>query len=226
MARTSEETFSARLDCHYLLRAPERVNAGTPLVVTLHGFGANPEAMLPLTARLFPGEPVIASVQGPYPFFLPGPDRKVGYGWITSRHSGESIRLHHDMVSHVLESAGSRFGIDPARRLLVGFSQSVALNYRFAATCPDAVRGVIAICGGLPGDWETGAYQPVRASILHIARSGDEYYSPDVTGEYEQRLRRRAADVEFHLLDGGHQMPSAAQPLVAGWLRRTLGASR
>ena len=40
---------------------------------------------------------------------------------------------------------------DRALRILVGFSQSVSLNYRFAATCPDAVRGVIAGVG-LAGD--------------------------------------------------------------------------
>ena len=47
-----DRTFSARLDSHYLLQAPDLVDARTPLVVTLHGFGANPETMLRLTARL------------------------------------------------------------------------------------------------------------------------------------------------------------------------------
>lgn len=222
MAKTSEHTFSARLDCHYLLRTPEVVDHLTPLVLTLHGFGMNPEIMLELTARLFDSEPVIAALQGPYQFFLPPPDRHVGYGWITSRHSAESVRLHHEMVSHVLEEAGGLFGIEPARRVLVGFSQSVGVNYRFAETYPDAVRGVIAICGGLPGDWETGAYQPVQASLLHIARREDEYYPASVTEQYPDRLRRRAADVEFHLLDGGHQMPSGGKRVVGPWLERIL----
>jgi len=222
MTHVTDRIFSARLDCHYLLQAPEVVNRDTPLVVTLHGFGMNPEIMLQLTARLFDTAPVIVSLQGPYPFFLPTPTRDVGYGWITSRYSAESVRLHHDMVSHVLEEAGAQFGIPPARRVLAGFSQPVGLNYRFAATCPGAVRGVIAICGGLPGDWETGAYQPVHAALLHIARRQDEYYKPDVTGLYPERLRRRAGDVEFHLIDGGHQMPSTGRQYVAPWLQRIL----
>jgi phospholipase/carboxylesterase len=222
MPHVSDRTFSARLDCHYLLRAPEVSDSQTPLVVTLHGFGMNPEIMLELTARLFDSEPVMAAVQGPYPFFLPPPDRNVGYGWITSRHSAESVRLHHDMVSHVLEEAGGQLGIEPARRFLLGFSQSVGLNYRFAATYPEAVRGVIAICGGLPGDWETGTYRPVGASLLHIARRGDEYYPPVATEQFTARLRKRAADVEFHLLEGGHQMPSNGKRVVGPWLRRIL----
>ena len=225
MAHVTDHAFSARLDCHYLLQAPDAVDSRTPLVVTLHGFGMNPEIMLQLTARLFDAAPVIVSLQGPYPFFLPTPARDVGYGWVTSRHSAESVRLHHDMVSHVLEEAGRRFEIPPAQRVLVGFSQPVGLNYRFAATCPEAVRGVIAICGGLPGDWDAGAYQPVRAALLHIARREDEYYKPEVTEKYAERLLRRAADVEFHLIDGAHQMPSTGRRYVVPWLQRILGGA-
>jgi phospholipase/carboxylesterase len=222
MADIEGRTFSARLDCHYLLRAPAVVDAKTPLVVTLHGFGGNAETMLQLTSRLFDRPPVIASLQGPNQFFLPPDTRNVGYGWVTSRRPAESIRLHHDMVLHVAEAVGREFGISPNQRVLVGFSQSVSLNYRFVATYPDAIRGVIGICGGLPGDWDTDTYQPVTAALLHIARSGDEYYPPLATEQYAERLRRRAADVEFHLIDGGHQMPSSGARIVEPWLRRIL----
>ena len=217
-----DRTFSVRLDCHYLLGVPDLVDARTPLVVTLHGFGGNPETMRRLTARLFDTPPVIAALQGPYQFFLGTKTQDVGYGWITNRRPVESIRLHRDMALHVLDEAGREFGIPPERRLLAGFSQAVALNYRLAATCPGAVRGVIAICGGLPGDWEEGDYRTVNSAVVHIARRQDEYYPPSVTEHYSDRLRRRAPDVEFHLIDGGHQMPSDGKSLVRPWLQRIL----
>jgi predicted esterase len=222
MSKIQDRTFSARLDCHYLLHTPDVVDAHTLLVVTLHGFGANPGAMVQPTSRLFEGQPVIASLQGPNQFFLRDAARDVGYGWITSRRPAESIRLHQDMVLHVADEAGAHFGIPRERRLLVGFSQSVALNYRFVASYPDAVRGVVGICGGLPVDWEDGAYQPVTAAVLHIARRGDEYYPPSATEHYAERLRRRTPDVEFHQIDGGHKMPSNGSGIVAPWLRRIL----
>jgi predicted esterase len=126
------------------------------------------------------------------------------------------------MVLHVLDEAGSQFDIPPARRLLLGFSQAVALNYRLAATCPEALRGVIAVCGGLPGDWDEGDYRTVSAAILHLARDQDEYYPSNVSVHYPERLRRRAADVEFHLVGGGHQMPSGGKTLVGPWMERIL----
>jgi predicted esterase len=104
--------------------------------------------------------------------------------------------------------------------MLLGFSQPVGLNYRFAATHPAAVRGVIGICGGLPGNWEEGPYQRTRAALLHIARREDQFYKPDATGHYAERLRLRADDVEFHMLEGGHRFPSKAGPLVEQWIAR------
>jgi len=216
-------TFAARLDCHYLLRQPDIVDSRTILVVALHGFGQNPETMLQQTAGLFGSAPVIASMQGPNQFFLDRETFKVGYCWNTNRHTGSSIRLHHEMVRHVLSEAGREYGIPAERRILLGFSQPVSLNYRFAATCPEAVRGVVGVCGGLPGDWETGRYSPVRASVLHIARRQDEFYPAAITEQYPEKLRLRIVDLEFHLLEGSHRIPSQGHTVVEGWLKRILG---
>ena len=96
MGEILDRTFSARLDCHYFLLEPD-ADSPSPLVLTLHGFGANPRAMLQPTARLFERQPVIAALQGPNQFFLRAGNRDVGYGWITNSPA-ESIRMHHEIV--------------------------------------------------------------------------------------------------------------------------------
>ena len=213
-------TFSARLDCHYLLRAAAEADGSTLLVAALHGFGSNPEVMLRLTEGLLGPRPVIASIQAPSQFFLSQHASEVGYCWATQKHSDESVRLHHEMLLHVLDEAGREYGIPPARRLLAGFSQPVGMNYRFAATHPEAVRGVIGICGGVPKNWEDGDYGRASAALMHIARREDEIFPPPVTEKYGDRLRLRADDVEFHMLEGGHKFPSKAGPIVEPWIER------
>jgi predicted esterase len=219
-------TFSARLDCRYLLHTPQQIDGATLLVAALHGFGSNPEVMLRLTGGLIGERHVIAALEGPYQFFLSKTSSEVGYGWATHKRSESSVRLHHEMLLHVFDEVGRYCGIPRERRLLVGFSQPVGMNYRFAATHPDAVRGVIGICGGVPKNWEEGPYKKVSAALLHIARTEDEFYKPEVTEKYADRLRLRADDVEFHMLDGGHRFPSKAGPIVEQWLQRILGAPR
>jgi len=217
-----ERTFSARLGCRYLLHAPDEIGPSTVLVAALHGFSQNPEDMLSLTREMVGPHHAIAAIEGPYAFFLGMGTDKVGYGWITSRRPAESIRLHHEMVGHVLEEAGRELAIPAQRRVLLGFSQSVSLNYRFAAAHPDYVRGVAAICGALPGDWDDARPIPLRPAVLHIARSDDEFYPTERTEQYARRLRLRCDDVEFQLLPGGHRFPSRAGPIWESWLDRIL----
>ena len=211
-------TFSARVDCHYIVQAPEDPDDLTT-VFTLHGYGMDAATMLRLTSLWFPRTRIVA-LQAPHPFYRDILTREVGYSWATAAHSDESVRLHHDMLLHVMDASPA----PPERRLLVGFSQPVGLNYRFAASYPFEVRGVIGVCGGLPGNWESGNYLPVDASLLHIARTDDDVYRAVVTRDYEQRLRLRAADVEFLELPGTHRFPSLAQPAVADWMRRKFPA--
>ena len=213
-------TFTARLDCQYLLHTPEETGPRTLLLAALHGFGGTAEEMLRLTGILAGEGHVIASLQGPNQFFLPAKKDDAGYGWGACRQHDSSVRLHHEMVSYVLNQAGRECGIPPARRVLVGFSQSVALNYRFAATCPAAVGGVIGLCGGVPGNWEAGPFGKVAAAVLHIARDRDEYYPREVARGFPERLRLRAPEVEFHMIDGPHRFPSKAAPIVTRWLDR------
>jgi predicted esterase len=215
-------TFSARLDCHYLLYVPPGIDASTLLVAALHGFGSNPEIMLRLTQNLLGPRHAIAAIQAPSQFFLGQHSSEVGYCWATHKHSEESVRLHHDMLLYVLDEVGRQHAIPAGRRVIVGFSQPVGLNYRFAATHPEAVRGVIGICGGVPKNWEEGPYQRVSAALLHIARQEDEFYPPAVTERYAERLRLRADDVEFHMLEGGHKFPSKAGPIAEKWMERVL----
>jgi predicted esterase len=164
---------------------------------------------------------VIASIQAPSQFYLKQtPESPVGYCWATHAHSDESVRVHHEMLLAVIGEMEERFHIPASRRLLVGFSQPVGLNYRFAATHPSQVRGVIGICGGVPKNWEEGPYQRASAALLHIARREDEIFPPAVTEKYAERLRLRADDVEFHLLDGGHRFPSKGGVIVDRWLER------
>ena len=215
-------SFTARLDCRYLVYAPETIDDRTVLAVTLHGFSANPEVMLRLTAGMMGPRHVIVAVQGPNQFYLGMASNEVGYGWATHKHPDSSVRLHHDMLLSVLNDAGREYGIPAGRRILAGFSQPVGMNYRFAATHPAEIRGVIGICGGIPRNWEEGNYKPVTAAVLHIARREDEFYKPEVTERYPDRLRLRAADVEFHMLEGGHRFPSKARPIAEAWLARVM----
>ncbi len=222
-----QQTFTAELECRYLLHIPENVDRNSLLVITLHGYSSNPEAMLRLTGGLVGDGHVIAALQAPNQHYvadgLPNRQSVPGYNWGISPHRESAVRLHHDMLLRTLDSLRERFKMGKERCLLVGFSQPVGLNYRFAGTHPREVAGIIGLCGGVPRDWEEDKYQPVQAPVLHISRDQDEFYPVEMVTKFAERLRRHAADVEFHLLEGPHRFPSKAGGIVRAWTDRVFG---
>jgi predicted esterase len=198
------------------------LDQNTPLVLTLHGFGSNPEVMLRLTKMAIGEACLIASLRAPNQHYVSGnpASDEVGYNWGTRAHPEINIRQHHDIVRAVAASLQARFGVPATQTILMGFSQPVGLNYRFIGTYPTEAAGVIGICGGVPKDWEEDKYHSVAAPILHIARSEDEFFPADVARGFPARLRHHASDVEFQMLPGGHRFPSKAAPLIQAWIGR------
>ena len=133
----------------------------------------------------------------------------------------DAVLLHHQMVSTVLKRFHSELGILAERILLFGYSQSVGLNYRFVGTHPNAVGGIVGICGGVPKDWEEAdRYQTVATPILHIARDQDEYFPVTVSSGFKQRLEAHATNVTFYTMEGPHRFPSKAGELIVPWMER------
>lgn len=216
------ESVQVSLEANYVLHLPKEVDSQTVLVLTLHGYGSNPEEMLRLSLPALGENCVVASLRGPNHYYLSGnpATETVGYNWGTRPHAELNIRLHHEIVRAVAAQLRARFSIPARRTLLMGFSQPVGLNYRFIGTHPEQAGGILALCGGVPKDWEEDKYQPVPAPILHISRSEDEFFPEQVARGFSDRLRCHAADVEFHLLPGTHRFPSKAMPLIRDWMAR------
>lgn len=224
-----DKTFPQEILIHYSLRLPPGFSRRRrwPLLVALHGYEGNKDSMLRLAAKIAGDRFVIASLQGPYQFLVRKETNgrsevRVGFGWLTRYEPEDSIALHHQNVQHVIDEASREYGIDHRRVFLLGFSQSVSLNYRFVFTYPDVIRGVVAICGGIPGDYERREYQRTNTDVLHVAADADEFYDLERVKTFEPALKRRAAGVELRIYKGGHAVPLPAVKHIARWLNERI----
>src|SRR5437762_888705 len=201
-----ERKLTAQINLYYDVIAPPSRPA--PLLVALHGYGASKWHAMREAKMIAPEGFALATLQGPHqhlrePKEQGGPLR-FGFGWLSSYRPEESVTIHHQALFEMISQLTDERVADRNNIFLLGFSQSCALNYRFAFTHPNVLRGVIGICGGLPGDWETSElYQPTDAAVFHLAGKGDEYYPPSRVESYESQLRQRAKDVEFRSYDAG-----------------------
>jgi predicted esterase len=192
------------------------------LVIALHGYGMTAPRMLDLTRDLIGAEPALVAVEAPNAAHL-GPDPRTagtGYNWGIRETTEFHIDFHHRIVSSILKWAGSAFPIDPRRTVLAGFSQPVGLNYRYAAGFPESIGGVLALCGGVPEEWDRHAVRPLPLSVLHVARTEDVFYPLDTIDVFDRRLRRSVHHVEMLRLPGKHRFPLQASADVRAWLRQ------
>jgi phospholipase/carboxylesterase len=218
-----ERTLAVQTQLYCDVVMPAAVPA--PLLITLHGYGASKWHAL-REAQLIAAEGfALAALQGPHqhlrePKEKGGPLR-YGFGWLTNFRPEESVALHHRALLDLIATVIDEGVADPKRIFLLGFSQSCALNYRFAFTHPDVLRGVIGICGGLPGDWESSQlYKQTGAAVFHLSGERDEFYSPARVENFAGQLRQRAAEVEFRSYDAAHEIVPAMRDDLRAWLRQ------
>src|SRR2546423_2414037 len=216
-----EQKLTAQINLYYDVIA--HASRPAPLLIALHGYGASKWHAMREAKMIAPEGFALAALQGPHqhlrePKQKGGPLR-FGFGWLTNYRPEESVAIHHRALVEMIEALTLEGAIDSKQIFLLGFSQSCALNYRLAFTHSNILRGVIGICGGLPGDWETSElYQPTDAAVFHLAGARDEYYGPARVENYAAQLRMRARDVEVRSYDAGHEISPAMRDDIREWI--------
>lgn len=219
-----ERTTQQCTNLYYDLYVPDG-DAATPrpMLVAFHGYEGNKESMMALAQRINSNDLIIASVQGPNGFFVRSDGEtakpKIGFGWMMQYKAEETIRLHHQTLLSVIEQTAAEHAVNRERIFLLAFSQSVSLNYRFAFTYPGIVRGVIGVCGGIPGDWDQDKYHDSDTDLLIIAGETDEFYPLERTRAFKEAMSRRSPSVEFRSFAAGHVFPRESLAVIDQWIK-------
>jgi predicted esterase len=205
---STDLTMRAEINLYYDLYVPENNSKPAPLLITVHGYGAHKRYMMREARSITSENFVIVSLQGPHQHFRKTDDGyRVGFGWLTDHKPEEYIQIHHRFVLDVIDGLASRQLIDRSRIVLHGFSQSCALNFRFAFTYPDVLRAVIGVCGGIPGDLDINpAYQPFTAQTLYLYGNDDEFYSLEKFREFDQKLNERLTNYRSKQYEAKHEI--------------------
>ena len=218
----NERTIPAQINLYYDVIAGHARPA--PLLIALHGYGASKWHAMREAKMIAPEGFAIASLQGPHQHLREpkekGAPLRYGFGWLTNFHPDDSVGVHHRGLLDIVDTLVSEGIADPNRIFLLGFSQSCALNYRFAFTHADVLRGVIGISGGLPGDWESAPYKQTDTAVFHLTGGRDEFYPPSRVANYAAQLRQRAKDVEFRSYDAAHEISPAMRSDIREWLKQ------
>src|SRR6267378_6629058 len=140
-----ERSLKAQINLYYDLHKPAELPA--PLLIALHGYGANKRQMMREAQQMAPENFAIASLQGFHQHMKepkePGGPLRFGFGWLTNFQPDESVAVHHKALLDLIAGLVAEGLAYSNRIFLLGFSQTCALNFRFAFTHPNVLRGVI-----------------------------------------------------------------------------------
>jgi phospholipase/carboxylesterase len=196
-----------------------------PLLVMLHGIGADECDLRPL-ARFLDPRLVVASLRAPHGY-------GAGYSWfpIAFRRDGEVVpdvaaaRASLDAAVAWLAAAPARLGTDPARTYLLGFSQGAMMSLGVLVTAPDRLRGVIALSGRFaPTLFEAAAPADAVARIPVLVAHGlyDDVLPVTHGRGVRATLASRTTDLTYQEFPIGHEISPDEVDLIARWLAARL----
>jgi len=213
--------LTAEIKLYYDLYVPENLEKPAPLLLAVHGYGAHKRYMMREARLVTPENFVVASIQAPHQHYRQtDAGYKVGFGWLTDFKSDESVALHHNFALRLIKNLAEMNLIDEKQIYLYGFSQACALNFRFAFTYPDAVRGVIGMCGGIPSDLDQNEiYKDLAAAVFYLYGDTDEFYPLEKFQSFEQKLKGRLPNFQAKHYQAKHEITDEMRDDMKTWLK-------
>jgi phospholipase/carboxylesterase len=188
-----------------------------------HGRGADELDLLPLADALDPQQRLHV-VAPRAPLTLPGGP---GYHWYLVPRVGypdpDTFRAAYQALAGFHDELWQRFGLEPERTVLGGFSMGSVMSYSLGLG-PDrpAPAGILAFSGFVP-TVEGWAPQIPRSTAVFIAHGRAD---PIMDVEFARTARRllegSGMSVDYHESDVGHTIDPLTIRPAEDWLRRAI----
>jgi phospholipase/carboxylesterase len=222
----------------YAVRAATASFGASPaLLLLLHGTGDNEQGLLGAIGQLAPPDTVVVSLRGP----LQAPFG--GFRWFEGYSSApeqvaldKTVGSSSDAVLAFVEAAPAKFGIDPKRVFLLGFSQGATLVWTTLLSRwsrPGLIAGGLALSGRLfPELMQAGTSLHARLAdptqlkdVPIFASHGvqDSVTPVDIGRSNERLLRDWAPAAGFTYKEdpaADHEISRAVATSIFQWLRR------
>ena len=220
MSRVESPTFVERVV------APRTPGPGAPpLLVLLHGIGADENDLLPLAHVLDPRLSVVG-LRAPRPY-------QVGYAWFHIDWTADGsvvpdVAQARETLGDLLRwvaAAPARLGTDPGRLYLLGFSQGAMMSLGVLGTTPELLAGVIALSGrNIDRLFDAPATPDAIARVpLFVAHGTYDDLLPLANGRgIRDRLEPLVRDFTYREYAVAHGIADDEVRDVAAWLRERL----
>ncbi|HYQ82230.1 MAG TPA: alpha/beta hydrolase-fold protein [Anaeromyxobacteraceae bacterium] len=212
----------------HLVRRPAAPGERPPLLVLLHGIGADERDLFGLAGHL-DGRFLVVSARAPFEA------EPMGYAWfaidwsaLPPRADLAQARESLDRLQRFLGEAAGAYGADPAGVHLLGFSQGASMALAAALARPDLVRSVVAHSGRLLRPLLPAAPARGLDGLPVLLQHGrhDPVVPLAFADEAQGLLRPLGVALTRRDYDLGHEVGADSLRDLAGWLAERLDSPR
>lgn len=201
-----------------------------PLLLLLHGFGANEHDLFGLADEL-DSRFTVVSVRAPLSL------GNGGYAWFPIAFTDKGIKVldtksavvSRDLILNFLDELPKLYAIDSKQIYLMGFSQGSSMAYSIALTEPEKIAGMVAMSGRLPDERLISVASVARLKNLPVFVSHglyDEILPIHNGRESEARLRELQLNVSYKEYPMAHQVTTESLSDISNWLTEQLNQSQ
>ncbi len=195
-----------------------------PLVIMLHGFGANMQDLAGLAPAINATGYVYACPNAPIPFQL-GPGQ-TGFGWMAPRGGGTAEETANSvkLLSDFFDTVFQRFNVSPGQALLMGFSQGGGMTYRCGLGRAEHFAGLAALSATLPDEDELTPLLPQERNQPIFIGHGrfDQMVTDDTAQSAKSFLESNGYSPDFHIYDMAHEISGEELSDLVPWIAKVL----
>ena len=195
-----------------------------PLVIMLHGFGANMQDLAGLAPAINATGYVYACPNAPIPFQL-GPGQ-TGFGWMTPRGCGSAEETANSvkLLSDFFDTVFQQFNVSPGQALLMGFSQGGGMTYRCGLGRAEHFAGLAALSATLPDEEELTPLLPQERNQPIFIGHGrfDQMVTDDTAQSAKAFLESNGYSPDFHIYNMAHEISGEELSDLAPWIAKVL----
>ncbi|RZK37264.1 MAG: esterase [Pedobacter sp.] len=216
-----EATKGTEMVLHYKVELPEGQQEKPALILLMHGVGSNEEDMFRYADEII-GNVIVVSARAP---FTIAQDR---YAWFALEVNGgvrkineEQAEKSRQIINIFVNQLSEKYGIDPQRIYIGGFSQGGIMAYSVGLTYPKKFAGIFAFSSRLLSEVKPvikGEKELAHLKIFIAHGTQDQTLVVEYGRDAKEYLAPMLPKLEYHEYEMGHTIISEELEDFKIWL--------
>lgn len=196
-------------DLKYLVNLPTVKTERPPVIILLHGYGANETDLFDIT-KSFDGRFISFAVQAPS--CVDGGCRWYDIEWQSDSvksHNYTQLKSSEKKLFQFISSACKTYKADSSKVMIIGFSQGAIMAYDMLLSKPEKIKAIVALSGKLLAETKTiklGKVKPEEKNCFIAHGYSDNVIKPKHADEAATYLLTQKFKVEKKLYEMPHSI--------------------